>query len=127
MNARLMGTLLATVLVLPGWAQAAEAKGCAAKRLDLERQIAAAEAQGNRGRVAGLRRALSQVQATCTNDGLRQQRLDDIQDKLRQVGERERELQEARAEGDADKIQKRVDKLSEARRELAEARAELQR
>lgn len=127
MNNWLLKTLLVATLVSSAWAGATEAKGCAAKRLDLERQIAVAEREGNQGRLAGLRRALDQVRQHCTDAGLRQQRLDDIREKTRQLGERERELREARDKGDADKIRTRTEKLSEARRELEEARAELER
>lgn len=117
--------LLAVTLLLPGLTHAAEAGGCAAKRLTLERQIAQAETQGQAGRLTGLRRALGEVQAHCTDAGLRQQRLDAIQAKTREVAQRERDLQAARVKGDADKIRTRTEKLAEARRELADARARL--
>lgn len=127
MKVWLVGTLLGSLLSVPGLAGAAAAQGCAAKRLALEEQITQAQAQGNAGRLAGLRRALAEVQAHCTDDGLRRQRLDAIQARTREVAERERDLQEAQAKGDAAKIRTRSEKLAEARRELDEARAELDR
>lgn len=126
MKDRTRTVLFATTLLLPGLAVAADG-GCAAKRLTLERQIAQAQAQGDAGRLAGLRRALGAVQAHCTDAGLRQQRLDVIQTRSREVAERERDLRSAQAKGDADKIQVRTRKLAEARRELEEARARADR
>jgi len=126
MKDRTRTVLFATTLLLPGLAVAADG-GCAAKRLTLERQIAQAQAQGDAGRLAGLRRALGAVQAHCTDAGLRQQRLDVIQARSREVAERERDLRSAQAKGDADKIQVRTRKLAEARRELEEARARADR
>jgi len=127
MKGKGIAVLVVATLVLPGLAQAAEARDCATKRLTLENQIAQAEAQGNAGRLAGLRRALGQVQAHCTNAGLRQQRLDVMQAKTREVAQRERDLRAAQAKGDADKIRTRTEKLAEARRELEDARARLGR
>lgn len=122
MKDRTKAVLFAATLLLPGLASAADG-GCAAKRLTLERQIAQAQAQGDAGRLAGLRRALTAVQAHCTDAGLHQQRLDVIQARSREVAERERDLRSAQAKGDADKIRVRTRKLDEARRELEEARA----
>ncbi|WP_288473075.1 DUF1090 domain-containing protein [uncultured Pseudomonas sp.] len=117
---------MAASLLLPGVAVVADG-GCAAKRLTLERQIAQAQAQGDAGRLTGLRRALDAVQAHCTDTGLRQQRLEVIQARSREVAERERDLRDAQAKGDADKIRVRSRKLAEARRELEEARAKASR
>lgn len=126
MTNRAKAVLVAASLLLPGVAVAADG-GCAAKRLTLERQIAQAQAQGDAGRLAGLRRALDAVQAHCTDAGLRQQRLEVIQARSREVAERERDLRDAQAKGDADKIRVRSRKLAEARRELEEARAKASR
>ena len=126
MTNRAKAVLLGVSLLLPGVAVAADG-GCAAKRLTLERQIAQAQAQGDAGRLAGLRRALGAVQAHCTDAGLRQQRLEVIQARSREVAERERDLRSAQAKGDADKIRVRSKKLAEARRELEEARAKASR
>ena len=123
---RVKAVLVAASLLLPGVAVAADG-GCAAKRLTLERQIAQAQAQGDAGRLAGLRRALDAVQAHCTDAGLRQQRLEVIQARSREVAERERDLRDAQAKGDAVKIRVRSRKLAEARRELEEARAKASR
>ena len=126
MTNRAKAVLVAASLLLPGVAVAADG-GCAAKRLTLERQIAQAQAQGDAGRLAGLRRALDAVQAHSTDTGLRQQRLEVIQARSREVAERERDLRDAQAKGDADKIRVRSRKLAEARRELEEARAKASR
>ncbi|CAN7193257.1 DUF1090 domain-containing protein [Pseudomonas solani] len=122
--------LLATAgLALAGNAAAAESPltGCAAKRQAIESRIEQARAHGNDAQVAGLQKALDEVKAHCTDAGLRQQREDDIAKRRAEVQEREADLREAQAKGDAGKIAKREAKLAEARRELSAAEAELQR
>lgn len=101
------------------------ATGCEAKRQDIEQQLNYARANGNDHRIAGLEKALSEVNAHCTDSGLRAEREADVREKTRKVEEREQELAEARADGRADKIRKKERKLDEARAELEEARAAL--
>ncbi|EKS6740479.1 DUF1090 domain-containing protein [Enterobacter ludwigii] len=101
------------------------ATGCEAKRQDIEQQLRYARAQGNDHRTAGLEKALSEVNAHCTDSGLRAEREADVREKARKVTAREQELAEARADGRADKIRKKERKLDEARAELEAARAAL--
>ncbi|MGA4633059.1 DUF1090 domain-containing protein [Pseudomonas solani] len=121
--------LLTAGLTLAGTAAAADTPltGCAAKRQAIESRIEQARTHGNDAQVAGLQKALDEVKAHCTDAGLRQQREDDIAKRRAEVQEREADLREAQAKGDAGKIAKREAKLAEARRELSAAEAELQR
>ncbi|HAV1831501.1 TPA: DUF1090 domain-containing protein [Enterobacter hormaechei subsp. steigerwaltii] len=121
--------LLAGLLILTPALSAVAAKpvasGCEAKRQDIEQQIRYARSKGNDHRIAGLEKALSEVNAHCTDSGLRAEREADVREKTRKVEEHEQELAEARSDGRADKIRKKERKLDEARAELAEARAAL--
>ncbi|HHP1361061.1 TPA: DUF1090 domain-containing protein [Klebsiella variicola] len=121
----LLAGLLMPAPAVPALAANPAATGCEAKRQDIEQQIRYARSNGNDHRIAGLEKALSEVNAHCTDSGLRAEREADVREKTRKVTEREQELAEARADGRADKIRKKERKLDEARAELEEARAAL--
>ncbi|PND31101.1 hypothetical protein A6B37_22110 [Achromobacter sp. HZ01] len=111
-------------------AQAADcsaARGCAAKFCHIENDIAAAQAQNNTRREAGLRKALAEARASCTDSRLQDSREAKVRDKQAEVAERESELKAARAKGKQDKIDKAQRKLDEARAEYDAALAELNR
>ncbi|WP_324280012.1 DUF1090 domain-containing protein [Enterobacter ludwigii] len=121
--------LLAGLLVLaPLFSVQADSQvttGCEAKRLNIEEQIDYARAHSNNHRIAGLEKALSELNANCTNEGLRAERESDIRKKELKVEERRQELAEARADGRPDKISKKQQKLEDAQYELNEARNRL--
>ena len=101
--------------------------GCAAKKQEIETQLSFARQHNNSSQVAGLEKALSEVNEHCTESGLLQQRQEKVSEKKAKVQEREQELAKARSEGrSASKIQKREDKLADARHELKEAEQALQ-
>lgn len=103
-------------------AQAAElSPACAAKRASIEAQIAEARAHGRKHELAGLKKALRNNQAHCTDRSLAKQREAQIRQAQRKLAAREQGLREAEAKGDAKKIADRTAKLEQARRELAEA------
>ena len=101
--------------------------GCAAKFCHIENDIAAAQAQNNTRREAGLRKALAEAKANCSDSRLQSQREADVRDKQAKVAERESELKQARAKGKQDKIDKAQRKLDEAKSEYDAALAELNR
>ncbi len=102
-------------------------RGCAAKFCHIENDIAAAQAQNNTRREAGLRKALAEAKANCSDSRLQSQREADVRDKQAKVAERESELKQARAKGKQDKIDKAQRKLGEAKSEYDAALAELNR
>lgn len=97
---------------------------CASKAQDIQTQIDYATKHGNNHRIAGLQKALSEVQAHCTEAGLQADRQQKIADKQSKVAEREQELKEAQETGKADKIANKQKKLAEAQAELQAAQAE---
>ncbi|WAI84333.1 MULTISPECIES: DUF1090 domain-containing protein [Achromobacter] len=102
-------------------------RGCAAKFCEIENDIAAAQAQNNTRREAGLKKALAEARANCTDSRLQSQREADVREKQTKVSEREEELKEARAKGKQDKIDKAQRKLQEAQSEYNAALVELNR
>ncbi|MGV2863899.1 DUF1090 domain-containing protein [Achromobacter sp. ESBL13] len=102
-------------------------RGCAAKFCEIENDIAAAQAQNNTRREAGLKKALAEAKAHCTDSRLQSQRETNVREKQSKVSEREQELKEARAKGKQDKIDKAQRKLEEAQSEYNAALVELNR
>ncbi|MCO7594345.1 MULTISPECIES: DUF1090 domain-containing protein [Pseudomonas] len=99
--------------------------GCAAKRSAIENQLEYAKKHDNWGEIRGLEKALKENKEHCTDAGLRAEREQKVRKAEREVQERESDLREAQAKGDADKISKREKKLAESREELEAAKREL--
>lgn len=109
-------------------------EGCAIKIEKLERQLGYAKAYGNKWRVIGLERALSEVRGRCSyygddsydDDNDYRYKYSDLRskvaDKIEKVIDCEEDLNEAIAKGDPKKIAKKRGKLEEALLELEEAK-----
>ena len=100
---------------------APELTGCAAKKQAITLQLEQARAHGNSNQVAGLEKALSEVQAHCTDAGLRKERENKVLEAKHEVSKRQADLDKAMKKGDPEKIDKRKNKLAESRKELQEA------
>ncbi|WP_058910303.1 DUF1090 domain-containing protein [Entomohabitans teleogrylli] len=102
--------------------------GCEIKKSNILRQIEYAKQYGNYHRVAGLNRALANVERYCHGAPL-STRNDDawekIRDKEKKVSERRQELEQAKLKGDTEKISKKALRLIDAQEELNQALAEL--
>ncbi|APS37039.1 MULTISPECIES: DUF1090 domain-containing protein [Serratia] len=120
-------TLIYSMPLFSAFAAPHEATGCDAKRLEIQKQIDYANAHGNNHRLSGLQKALSELNANCTPEGLRAEREAKVREKTQKVEERRRELNEVKNDGQTDKIMKKKQKLTEAEAELNEAKAELKK
>lgn len=94
---------------------------CAAKRADIESQLAEATAHGRKHEATGLQKALKANRANCTDVSLARERDRDIKQARKKVAEREHSLAQAKRKGDAGKIADREAKLETARQALARA------
>lgn len=121
-------TIFASVLALlfVNYANAGQAthNGCEIKKQKIQQQISYAKAHGNTHRVAGLERALQNVEQYCTPESLYQDSKTNLEKHQLEVKERELDLKEAQLKNDAKKIAKREQKLIEAKKELVEAQTE---
>ena len=104
---------------------APELTGCAAKKQAITLQLEQARAHGNSNQVAGLEKALSEVEAHCTDAGLRKERENKVLEAKHEVSKRQADLDKAMKKGDPEKINKRKDKLAESRKELQDALDEI--
>ncbi|AKJ42432.1 DUF1090 domain-containing protein [Pragia fontium] len=94
---------------------------CQIKKEKILQQMEYAKQYNNMNRLAGLERALSNVEAHCTNGNYRANAEQKVADKERKVAKRQAELEKARVSGKAEKIAKKERKLREAEIELDEA------
>ncbi|CAM3665193.1 Protein YqjC [Pseudomonas reidholzensis] len=101
--------------------------GCAAKKQAISEQIEQARAHGNGEQQAGLEKALSEVNANCTDASLRKEREQKVLDARHEVNKRTKDLDKAMKKGDSERINKRKDKLAESKKELQDALDDLER
>lgn len=115
------------------------AESCAAKSAALEKEIKISQQFGNAYKVAGLKQALAEVKAHCTNASVLADAQKDVRklerklaEKRGDVAEVQEDLSEAKAKGNTKKIAKYQRKLAEKQadvreiqEELTQARAEL--
>jgi len=91
---------------------------CQEKEQDIQREISYAEKHNNHSRINGLKKALSEVKANCSDSKLRADHQRKIDEQKEEIAERRRDLAEAKEKGDADKVAKREHKLQEAQNDL---------
>ncbi len=106
--------------------QPPQAAGCVTKSQEISTRLEEAKADGNKEQQAGLEKALSEVNANCSEATLVKQHEQKVLDAKREVSRRQADLNKAMTKGDPEKINKRKDKLAESRKELQEAQTELE-
>ncbi|MBZ9783367.1 DUF1090 domain-containing protein [Pseudomonas sp. REP124] len=118
---------LCSVLATPLMAneEAPGLTGCAAKKQGIINQIELAKSRGNDSQLAGLEKALSEVDANCTDASLKKERENKVLEAKHEVSKRQADLDKAMKKGDPEKIDKRKEKLAQSRKELQEAVDEL--
>ena len=95
-----------------------ELSGCARKFCEIERQLEQAQMANQQQKVDGLRRALANAKANCSDHQLRRELLDDIEETQAEIAEYRKDLQQDEQSGDATKIIKYRDKLEAKQQEL---------
>ncbi|HFW4799613.1 TPA: DUF1090 domain-containing protein, partial [Salmonella enterica subsp. diarizonae serovar 60-67:z35:-] len=96
---------------------------CEYKRQHLEHQLEYAQAYNNIHRMAGLQRALRNINEYCADGRLPQQKGKRSQINSEKIKERQYELELARISGKSEKIANKQAKLAKARRELSRSTA----
>ncbi|EAQ7687688.1 DUF1090 domain-containing protein, partial [Salmonella enterica] len=92
--------------------------GCTAKKHEVENQIAYAREYNNIYQIAGLQKALREIDEHCTDPLLLKQRQLKIAQKEKKVAESQAELERARETGNPKKMAQKQKKLDRAREEL---------
>ncbi|EAM2687002.1 DUF1090 domain-containing protein [Salmonella enterica] len=106
---------------------AAAPVGCAAKKQEVENQISYAQEHNNTHQIAGLQKALREIEEHCTDPQLLKQRQLKLSEKRKKVTERQAELERARETGNPKKMAQKQKKLDRAREELQDAQNMLYR
>lgn len=109
------------VLLLLSEQSFAAAVGCVAKKQEVENQITYAREHNNTHQIAGLQKALREIEEHCTDPELLRQRQLKITEKENKVTERQAELDKAKETGDPKKMVQKQKKLDHAREELQDA------
>lgn len=126
MKYRYFPSLLTGLLSLAtGVVYAEPLTGCAAKKMEIKKQISFALEHNNTHQLDGLNKALREMDMNCTDEKLRQQRNEKITEKLKKVAKRQAELEQARETGNIKKIVQKQKKLEQARSELQNAQEAL--
>lgn len=126
--------VLVVMASLGAMASAQAAQSCAAKEAALNKEIRIAQQFGNTHKVAGLKQALAEVKAHCTDASVKadaQKKVNKLEkklaDKRKDVTKIQSELSQAQAKGKADKVAKYQRKLAEKQADVREVQQELDR
>jgi hypothetical protein len=123
----LLATFALSALAVQATQEQTGLTGCAAKRQAISEQIEQAKVDNNSEQQSGLEKALSEVDANCTDAGLRKEREQKVLEARHEVNQRTKDLDKAMKKGDPEHVNKRKDKLAEAKKELQEAVDDLER
>ncbi len=85
-----------TIALLSLTAGASATTLCQEKEQDIQREISYAEKHNNQNRINGLKKALSEVKANCSDSQLRAEHQEKIAEQKEEIAERQRDLQEAK-------------------------------
>ncbi len=88
-------------------------KGCERKFCKIERQLSIAQEKGNKRKVAGLKKSLDNAKEHCTDNGLKEDLIREIEETQKDIAEYESDLKEADEYGKKDKVRKYRVKIEE--------------
>ena len=100
-------------------------KGCEKKFCDIERQLNVANEKGNKHKAGGLKRALENAKEHCTDKGLKEDLVEEIEEANKEIVEYESDLKEAKEYGKKDKVRKYQEKIEEEKSKINYLKDEL--
>ncbi|MCU7836080.1 MAG: DUF1090 domain-containing protein [gamma proteobacterium symbiont of Taylorina sp.] len=100
-------------------------KGCEKKYCEIERQLKIAQEKGNKGKVNGLTRSLENAKEHCTDKGLKEDLVEEIEEANNEIVEYESDLKEAKEYGKIDKVRKYQEKIEEEKNKIKHLEDEL--
>lgn len=127
MKTVLSASVLTLIMAMSGYATANQFNDqtCAGKKQAITTQIDYAKKANNIYQVQGLEKALADVNTYCSNDSLSDKYKEKVADKLENLQEKQKDLQEAQLKGNPQKIAKQQLKVQNAEYELKEAQNNL--
>jgi predicted translin family RNA/ssDNA-binding protein len=103
----------------------ADLTGCAKKACEVNHQLLTAKRQGNSHQAAGLNKALNNINEYCTQDGLKAELQQKIDDTNSEIEEYKTDLKKAKRQGKHDKVEKYQQKLNDETKQLKQLIDEL--
>ena len=100
-------------------------KGCEKKFCEIERQLNIAQEKENKGKVNGLTRSLENAKEHCTDKGLKEDLVEEIEEANKEIVEYESDLKEAKEYGKKDKVRKYQEKIEEEKNKIKRLEDEL--
>ena len=100
-------------------------KGCEKKFCEIERQLNIAQDKDNMRKADGLKRALENAKEHCTDKGLKEDLIEEIEEANEEIVEYESDLKEAKEYGKTDKVRKYQEKIKEEKSKINRLEDEL--
>ena len=100
-------------------------KGCDRKFCEISNQLNIAEAEGNTRKANGLAKALAEANLHCTDEGLREDLVEEIDEAREDLEEYEADLKESEEDGDIEDVRKYQRKIEEKKNEIDNLENEL--
>lgn len=100
-------------------------KGCERKLCEIERQLSIAQEKGNKHKIDGLRKSLENAKEHCTDNGLRDDLIQKIEETQNDITDYESDLKEAEEYGKKDKVRKYQAKIEEEKIKIKRLEDEL--
>ncbi|MEA3467650.1 MAG: DUF1090 domain-containing protein [Thermodesulfobacteriota bacterium] len=100
-------------------------KGCERKFCVIEQQLNIAQGKGNKRKSVGLRKSLDNAKEHCTDNGLKEDLIREIEDTQKDITEYESDLKEAEEYGKNDKVRKYQVKIKEEQNKIKRLEDEL--
>lgn len=100
-------------------------KGCEKKFCEIEKQLNIAQEKGHKGKENGLTRSLKNAKEHCTDKGLKEKLVEEIEKSNNDIVEHESDLKEAKEYGKKDKVRKYQEKIEEEKNKIKHLKVEL--
>jgi predicted phage-related endonuclease len=100
-------------------------KGCERKFCEIERQLNIAQEKGDKRKAAGLKKSLGNAKEHCTDDGLKDDLIREIEEAQKDITEYESDLKEAEEYGKTEKFLKYQAKIEEKKNKIKRLKEEL--
>lgn len=100
-------------------------KGCEKKLCEIKRQLKIAQEKDNKRKENGLRKSLENAREHCTDEGLKDDLLEKIEEANNEIVDYESELKEAQEYGKTDKVFKYQEKIEEEKNKIKRLKDEL--
>ncbi len=100
-------------------------KGCERKFCEIERQLNIAQEKDNERKADGLKKALDEAKEHCTDKGLKDDLVEEIEEVKEEIVEYESDLKKAKKYGKTDKVRKYQEKIEEEKNKLRRLEDEL--